>query len=145
MIAVARAGFLVAVAAMVALLATPGARAAGLPEATVSAHFKTVGAGFMLDLQAGAARYFVSYSVRQGFGKTVRIKVLFDNPASPSHPLATETQLKTGQTTLDVQSGPVGGMRSGKNYKATLIVIDPATGAELARHVQSILWAGGLM
>lgn len=130
---------LTAIAALLAAITFPLAGfAAGLPAPTVSKHFETKGAGFLLDTRARAVRYFLHVEVRNGFGKTVRVRVLFDNPANATRPLLVEQRLGQRQSSITVESGSVRGLRNNRVYDVTVVAIDPSSGAELTRHVQPI-------
>jgi hypothetical protein len=136
----------VAVRLALVLLALGSCASPGALRMQVSEHFRTARGAFMVDVSSGSVRYVMAYEVLAPFADPVIARIRFQNPRAAEPDYVVERLLLPDDYRLDVQSPPVLGMAAG-SYEVLLVAIHAATGAELARHVQTLRFAiaGGVV
>ena len=92
-------------------------------------YLKTLGGGWRVKLTDNhRAVTKCQYGLRVGparpFNKTLYLRVVFQNPLSPSKPLITDTKIEPVMRELAIRSPEVRGLRKGRSYSIRIHIYD---------------------
>ena len=119
----------------------PAPRVLTAPQPPIN-YLKTLGGGWRIKLTDDhraltACQYGLRVGPARRFHKTLYLRVVFDNPLSPSSPLVTETKIEPWMHELSIRSPEVRGLKKGSRYLIRIFIFDdPARKKSVGYHEQ---------